>query len=112
MKLTLPDSVASHQDLAGVLNDVHSYAKWASRELIKQKSGWYIRRQSTERIAGSSRCYTGVEWRQSADTGQYRRPCKGTRRLQAFGANGNDHSCSCAFGRRKNQAGWLVPQKH
>lgn len=37
MKLVLPDSVASQQDLAEVLNDVHSYAKWASRELIKQK---------------------------------------------------------------------------
>lgn len=37
MKLTLPDSVASAQDLAAVLGDVHTYAKWASRELIKQK---------------------------------------------------------------------------
>lgn len=37
MKLTLPDSVASAQDLATILGDVHTYAKWASRELIKQK---------------------------------------------------------------------------
>lgn len=37
MKLTIPDSIASAQDLTAVLNDVHSYAKWASRELIKQK---------------------------------------------------------------------------
>jgi F0F1-type ATP synthase delta subunit len=37
VKLTLPDSVASAQDLAAVLSDVHTYAKWASRELIKQK---------------------------------------------------------------------------
>lgn len=37
MKLTLPDSIASDQDLAAVLSDVHSYAEWASRELIKQK---------------------------------------------------------------------------
>jgi len=33
----IPDSVASAQDLTGVLNDVQAYAKWASRELIKQK---------------------------------------------------------------------------
>ncbi len=37
MKLTLPASVASAQDLSAVVNDVHTYAKWASRELIKQK---------------------------------------------------------------------------
>lgn len=37
MKLRIPDSVASAQDLASVLMDVHAYAKWASRELIKQK---------------------------------------------------------------------------
>lgn len=37
MKLTIPDSVASAQDLTAVLNDVHAYAKWAARELIKQK---------------------------------------------------------------------------
>lgn len=37
MKLTLPDSIASAQDLASVIRDVHSYAKWASKELIKQK---------------------------------------------------------------------------
>ena len=37
MKLLIPDSVASAQDLTAVLNDVHTYAKWASRELIKQK---------------------------------------------------------------------------
>lgn len=37
MKLVLPDSVASMQDLNAVINDVHAYAKWASRELIKQK---------------------------------------------------------------------------
>jgi hypothetical protein len=37
MKLTIPDSVASSQDLASILVDVHTYAKWASRELIKQK---------------------------------------------------------------------------
>jgi hypothetical protein len=29
--------VASDQDLASLLADVHVYAKWASRELIKQK---------------------------------------------------------------------------
>jgi len=37
MKLTLPETVASDQDLAALLSDVHTYAKWASRELIKQK---------------------------------------------------------------------------
>lgn len=37
MKLVVPDSVASAQDLAAVLADVQTYAKWASRELIKQK---------------------------------------------------------------------------
>ena len=37
MKLTMPDSVASAQDLASVLMDVQAYAKWASSELIKQK---------------------------------------------------------------------------
>lgn len=37
MKLIMPDSVASAQDLAAVLADVQAYAKWASRELIKQK---------------------------------------------------------------------------
>lgn len=37
MKLVIPDSVASAQDLAAVLADVQAYAKWASRELIKQK---------------------------------------------------------------------------
>ena len=37
MKLTVPDSVASGQDLAAVLTDVRSYGTWASRELIKQK---------------------------------------------------------------------------
>lgn len=37
MKLMIPDSIASAQDLASVLADVHAYAKWASRELIKQK---------------------------------------------------------------------------
>lgn len=37
MKLVMPDSVASAQDLATVLADVQAYAKWASRELIKQK---------------------------------------------------------------------------
>jgi len=37
MKLIVPDSVASAQDLAAVLADVQTYAKWASRELIKQK---------------------------------------------------------------------------
>ncbi|MES2875980.1 MAG: F0F1 ATP synthase subunit delta [Patescibacteria group bacterium] len=37
MNLVIPDSVASAQDLSSVLNDVRTYAKWASRELIKQK---------------------------------------------------------------------------
>lgn len=37
MKLVIPDTVASSQDLAVVLTDVQAYAKWASRELIKQK---------------------------------------------------------------------------
>ena len=37
MNLVIPDTVASAQDLSSVLNDVRSYAKWASRELIKQK---------------------------------------------------------------------------
>lgn len=37
MKLTLPDSIASSQDLTALINDVHVYAKWASKELIKQK---------------------------------------------------------------------------
>lgn len=37
MMLQLPDSVASVQDLSAVVNDVHAYANWASRELIKQK---------------------------------------------------------------------------
>lgn len=37
MKLKLPDTIASSQDLAGVTADVHAYAKWASRELIKQR---------------------------------------------------------------------------
>ncbi len=37
MKLVMPDSVASSQDLAIILRDVQSYSNWASRELIKQK---------------------------------------------------------------------------
>ena len=37
MKLTVPDSVASAQDFAALANDVHAYAAWASKELIKQK---------------------------------------------------------------------------
>ena len=37
MKLVVPDTVASAQDLAIVIRDVQSYSKWASRELIKQK---------------------------------------------------------------------------
>jgi F0F1-type ATP synthase delta subunit len=37
MKLNLPPTVASPQDLAGLASDVHLYAKWASHELIKQK---------------------------------------------------------------------------
>ncbi len=37
MKLTIPDNIASAQDLTAILNDVNAYAKWASRELIKQK---------------------------------------------------------------------------
>jgi hypothetical protein len=37
MNLVIPDTVASAQDLAGVIRDVHAYASWASRELIKQK---------------------------------------------------------------------------
>lgn len=37
MKLVIPDNIASVQDLNSVLNDVQSYAKWASKELIKQK---------------------------------------------------------------------------
>lgn len=37
MKLVIPDTIASVQDLNAVLGDVHSYAKWAARELIKKK---------------------------------------------------------------------------
>lgn len=37
MKLVIPDTVASVQDLNTVINDVNAYARWASRELIKQK---------------------------------------------------------------------------
>lgn len=37
MTLVIPPSVASMQDLTSVMNDIHTYAKWASRELIKQK---------------------------------------------------------------------------
>ncbi|HRJ05982.1 MAG TPA: F0F1 ATP synthase subunit delta [Candidatus Saccharibacteria bacterium] len=37
MKLSLPDTVASQQDLASLISEVHAYAKWASHELIKQK---------------------------------------------------------------------------
>src|SRR5689334_6433979 len=37
MSFTMPDSVASAQDLAAVVTDVRTYAKWASRELIKRK---------------------------------------------------------------------------
>ena len=37
MKLVIPTTVASIQDLNGVINDIHSYAKWAAGELIKQK---------------------------------------------------------------------------
>lgn len=37
MKLSLPATVASSQDLAAIVADVHVYAKWASRELIKQR---------------------------------------------------------------------------
>jgi len=37
MNMTIPDSVASMQDLNTVINDVNTYARWASRELIKQK---------------------------------------------------------------------------
>jgi hypothetical protein len=37
MKLIIPDSIASAQDLMALLAEVQTYAKWASRELIKQK---------------------------------------------------------------------------
>lgn len=37
MNLVLPHSIASAQDLAAVIRDVQTYAKWASNELIKQK---------------------------------------------------------------------------
>jgi hypothetical protein len=33
----MPDTIASAQDLGALINDVHAYATWASRELIKQK---------------------------------------------------------------------------
>lgn len=37
MKLVIPDTIASVQDLNTVMSDVQAYARWASRELIKQK---------------------------------------------------------------------------
>lgn len=37
MNLIIPNNVASAQDLAAVVTDVREYAKWASRELIKQR---------------------------------------------------------------------------
>ena len=37
MKLTLPDSVVSPQDLASLISDVHAYSAWASHQLIKQR---------------------------------------------------------------------------
>ena len=37
MKLKLPASIASSQDLAALISEVHVYAKWAARELIKQR---------------------------------------------------------------------------
>lgn len=39
MKLNLPESVASPQDLASVIAEIRLYAKWASHELIKQRVG-------------------------------------------------------------------------
>lgn len=37
MKLKLPATVASSQDLVALIGEVHVYAKWAARELIKQR---------------------------------------------------------------------------
>lgn len=37
MNLVIPDSIASRQDLSAVTREIHTYAAWASRELIKQK---------------------------------------------------------------------------
>jgi hypothetical protein len=37
MRLTLPETVASTQDLAAIITEAHDYAKWVSRETIKQK---------------------------------------------------------------------------
>lgn len=37
MKLSLPDEVASSQDLKAVIADVRRYSKWASQNSIKQR---------------------------------------------------------------------------
>lgn len=37
MKLKLPDSIASSQDLAALTSEVHVYAKWVARESIRQR---------------------------------------------------------------------------
>jgi hypothetical protein len=37
MKLTLPETVASTQDLSAIITEAHEYATWLSRESIKQK---------------------------------------------------------------------------
>lgn len=35
MKLKMPDSVASSQDIASIMMEIHEYAKWLSHESIK-----------------------------------------------------------------------------
>lgn len=73
MKLTLPASVASAQDLSAVVNDVHTYAKWASRELIKQK------------VAGKS---TGPQPELSADASAIIRAWSGGKALTQTSIDG------------------------
>jgi len=39
MKIKLPDSVASPQDIDGLITEIHEYARWFSHESIKVNAG-------------------------------------------------------------------------
>ena len=38
MKLRMPDSIASSQDIAGIMMEIHEYARWFSHEAIKSRT--------------------------------------------------------------------------
>lgn len=46
MKIKMPDSVASSQDIAGIMMEIHEYARWFSHESIKTSAN--IKRSSEQ----------------------------------------------------------------